>query len=40
MMDIDNANDDCHGIEDEVHEDDELRKFINQNVNFSINNPN
>ncbi len=34
MMDIDNAHDDCHGIEDEIHEDDELRKFINQNVSL------
>jgi hypothetical protein len=32
MMDIE-PHDDCHGIEDEMHDqDDELRKFVNQHV--------
>ena len=34
MMDIDN-HDDCHGVEDEMQDNDgELRKFVNQNVKF------
>jgi hypothetical protein len=32
MMDIDH-HDDCHGVEDEMQDNDgELRKFVNQNV--------